>query len=776
MFRSIKIKVLFTYTILILVSVMALIISTHYLVKHHVESEQKNKFEFVARHGVKMIQDFLDRRRAAMEVIADSREVKMYSIKYSEHNLVMYFSGLERTFPIMSYLNKDGVEEVGVENRKLSIKSTDYKGTAIFRNMTSSPNRVVTQWIYNGKTAGPLVAFGISKTDFFDKFVGNIIGSVYFREIGEEIEELAKSQGAFCVLIDSDGTLLYTPEKEMLMHHIKGRGQPYEELISMAKQMKPGAGRAVVLGVDGFVAYSPLKDIKWSLLIIQPYEEYMAVPDKVRKISIQIASVVFIAGCIIAWFLALRIAGPVTELTAATRKISEGDLSQKVHIKGKDELSILAASFNRMTEDLKNSMVMRDELIKEIAVRKQTEEELIKAKESAEAASIAKSEFLANMSHEIRTPMNGILGMTSLALDTELNDEQRDYITTVKQSADSLLNIINDILDFSKIEAGKLSIANEDFNLKLTMEEVVDSLSSQIRGDELEIVNYVHDSVPVLLKGDPSRIRQVLLNLGSNAIKFTPRGVVFMSLETVEEKEGRATIRASVSDTGVGISKDSLDMIFDKFTQADGSSTRKFGGTGLGLSISKNLVDLMGGEIGVESEPGKGSTFWFEITLEKQKKRKDVFLTKEKDREDIAKYSLSDSRFQNSRILLVEDNPVNRKMAWTMLSKAGFMVEMAGNGKEAVAAVEKQNYDVVLMDVEMPEMDGYAATREIRSHEGDERHTVIIAMTAHAMQGDREKCLNAGMDDYISKPVDPRNVIKKIITLIKRQVDVIDIP
>lgn len=468
--------------------------------------------------------------------------------------------------------------------------------------------------------------------------------------------------------------------------------------------------------------------------------------------------VVFAAG-LISHFTIRVLARPLRLLEQGITAVRQGKLEPIQTSATQDEIQHLGESFNRMIEDLSTSreeIQQHRELLEE-RIRQRTED-LEKATRTALASSQAKSEFLANMSHELRTPMNGLLGMLDVVLDSNLDAEQKEQLEIAQRSAYSLLALLNDILDLSKIEAGKMMIERIPFNVRGVLDDCVRSFQARASQKGITLHFEVAAEAPSDIMGDPLRVRQMAANLLSNAVKFTDRGWVGLRLSATQTAGGPA-MEIEVSDTGSGIDAGKLATIFDKFTQADGSITRKYGGTGLGLAIIKRLAELQGGAVHVESKAGKGSTFTVKLPYE-------AVTGAAPSPKNSVSAAPTIGELSAARLLLVEDNLVNQRVVMAILRKKGYQLEVATNGREALAKLEAgarggQEYDLVLMDVQMPVLDGLETTRVIRRNP-HWSSLPIIAMTAHAMNGDRERCLQAGMDSYISKPVQATHLVATI--------------
>ncbi len=592
------------------------------------------------------------------------------------------------------------------------------------------------------------------------------LSSVNFDERARLFESVNKSREDLKLNIENLAKMVSSKEDKIYIKELQEKSVKYdtaiEEVVSIMKEdvaiafmYQNNANRSF----HEMSKHLKILNKRETVRTINAFEESIsdALTGKNNAYLMFVLSLFF--GAILSYIISRLITDPITSIQDSMSSIVEGDTKKVVPYKNyKDEVGSIARAVEVFRVYAINNKVL------EIAQKQ--------AKEEAERANLAKSVFLANMSHEVRTPLNGVIGAADLLISSEVTKEQKKYLDIITISGETLLSLINNILDLSKIESGEIELNPETIIVKKFVGDVLQTILPHAKKKSIELLTNYKGNVPYSVSADLVRLNQVMINLLGNAIKFVDKGHIAVNVEECSIVDSHATIRFNVEDTGIGIPNDKLESIFDKFAQADASTTKEYGGTGLGLAITKKVVELMGGSIGVISEVGVGTTFWFEVTLpiiEYAKKEEDILNESDNGSfdEKLEFQTHKEMLPINIDIMLVEDNRVNQMVATSMLESLGCRVDLAEDGTQALKLLEmnKNKYAIVLMDCMMPVMDGFEATKEIRKREKDsdaDEPQIIIAMTANALMGDSEKCIEAGMDDYLPKPVTKDVLYKKL--------------
>ncbi len=595
-----------------------------------------------------------------------------------------------------------------------------------------------------------MVTMAVPIRNINDQVNGVLLAKINLKFLDFIVSQTEVGKTGYTYVIDNRLFLIASSLKEGQNDEIKYLGDLdfikhfTKELLSPEPQFLDhyfGLKNTEVLGV-----IAPIPTVNWKVIVELPTKEvYSSLKEMLILMTISLIIITIIIG-IISFIYAKKIVSPLQILTKKVSKIREGNFDISINLNSENELGILAQAFQEMAQQLKETFTELENTNKELELMVEKRTEALKnALLTAENANQAKSTFLTNMSHELRTPLNGILGMAQVLQNSpQLGPKELEEVKIIYQSGNHLLTLINDILDISKIEAGKLEIYRKECNLPNLIHELIALFSQSAQRKEIQFNSLIDNQLPVIIKADETRLRQVLINLIGNAIKFTEMGQVSFIVTKVNSQKNISTINFKIEDTGMGISQEQLNKIFLPFEQVS-QTKQKAEGTGLGLAISQKLVEMMGGEITVLSTKNVGSIFSFELKFRELKSAL------------VQESSLPSNLLLSTRIplhiLIAEDNRINQIIAQKLLEKLGYQVDIVGNGQEAILALEKTHYDLIFMDIQMPEMDGLEATQYICQHYPPENRPKIIAMTANAMEGDRQICLNAGMNDYLSKPV-----------------------
>ena len=723
--------------------------SYFFMVRLYNES-QNNTLRVISSSLALKIATKIAQQRATIKEIAEAREVALYAHKYQEPLLVKHLARHQEQFSVLSFVNQEGAQEFRLVNGHVDGEVSDnLAGQAIFAAALAAPNQAILGEIaLDPVSKTQVLQFAYARIEYFgDQFLGLILGQTPLAPIISPTESCLSPQNVFCRVVAPDGTILGDPKAENITKNLVIKNQDIGRFFTTAAAEPHGQIHHDTLnGEDCYFAVALIPGTPWLAMSVLTAQQYTAVPRLFRNFSILLFLGLFFLAGISTFFLAQSITSPIQKLVQASIAMTKGDFAQRV-APGNDEIGDLAQSFNTMTEKLGVAISREKQILAAEA----------SARLKAELADQHKTEFLSKISHELRTPLNIVLGMTELLETGYREGVPPPELTAIKESGRHLLQLIDGILDFSRLENGTMHIVPVPFDLYGILGRLKKKYEPAAQAKGIALLYTEPEAVPTTVVGDEARIFQVLENLLDNAIKFTEHGEITLRVRPLGLKavndQHVIHLRFEVVDTGCGIPLEQQGAMFESFKQFDSYATRKTGGLGIGLTISLQLIELMQGKIGMKSEPGKGSTFFVDLELPVAKEEAEPAAAKASTAWFGHGTTDQHSRGKAMNILVAEDNPVNQKLLRLMLEMHGHHVRVTADGQEAVAVYESEEVDLVLMDVQMPGMNGFEATTTIRDLEKNTgRHVPIIAVTAHVMPGYKEECLNAGMDNYLAKP------------------------
>lgn len=742
-------KIFISQLALIIFASGVISLASYFFMLRLYNESQDNMLRVISSSTATKIATNIAQHKATIKEIAEAREIALYAQKYQELLLTKHLARYQEQFPVLSYVDKEGNQAFRLVNGHASEASENLLGQKVFGAALAAPNQAILgDVVLDPVSQTQVLQFAYARIDYFgDQFLGLILGQTPLAQVITPAGSCVSQKSGFCRVVAPDGRILGDPEPKNIMKNLVITNQNLGQLFAKAAAEPRGQIYHTMLnGEDCYFAVTLIPDTPWLAISGLTSPQYTAVPILFRNFSILLFLGLLLLAGISTFFLAQSITSPIQKLAQASIAMAKGDFAQRV-AGGNDEIGDLAESFNTMAEKLGIAMNREKQILAAEA----------SARLNAELADQHKTEFLSKISHELRTPLNAILGMSELLADNNLSGKLPPELAAIKEAGQNLLQLINGILDFSRLENGTMHLAPAPFDLYGILGRLKKKYEPAAKAKGITLLYTEPEAVPTTVVGDEARIFQVLENLLDNAIKFTEHGEISLRVRPLGLKaindQHIIHLRFEVVDTGCGIPLEQQGAMFESFKQFDSYATRKTGGLGIGLTLSLQLIELMHGKIGMKSEPGKGSTFFVDLDLPVAKEETDPVALEVSTARVANGTTDQHSRGKAMNILVAEDNPVNQKLLRLMLEMHGHNVLVTPDGKEAVAVYQSDEIDLVLMDVQMPGMNGFEATTTIRELEKNTgTHVPIIAVTAHVMPGYKEECLNAGMDNYLAKP------------------------